>query len=75
MRELGALDGVAHVARRSYALACNWKVFADNFLDGGYHVPVAHAALAGQLDLRRYACELLGAAASVQVRACVRSSC
>src|SRR5262245_52685072 len=25
--------------RREYTLACNWKVFVDNYLDGGYHVP------------------------------------
>ena len=32
-------------ARREYRLRCNWKVFADNYLDGGYHVPFAHPAL------------------------------
>src|SRR5215471_16354114 len=25
--------------RRRYLLNCNWKVFVDNYLDGGYHVP------------------------------------
>ncbi|HSK31348.1 MAG TPA: aromatic ring-hydroxylating dioxygenase subunit alpha, partial [Candidatus Limnocylindria bacterium] len=25
--------------RRLYTLHCNWKVFVDNYLDGGYHVP------------------------------------
>src|SRR5208283_4187565 len=25
--------------RRTYHINCNWKVFVDNFLDGGYHVP------------------------------------
>jgi len=24
--------------RRVYEIACNWKVFVDNYLDGGYHV-------------------------------------
>ena len=46
------------VARRSYELRCNWKVFVDNYLDGGYHVSVLHKALAGQLDLDTYVTEL-----------------
>jgi choline monooxygenase len=47
------------VARRSYDIRCNWKVYVDNYLDGGYHVAVLHRALAGQLDLDTYATELL----------------
>jgi choline monooxygenase len=46
------------VARRSYDLQCNWKVYVDNYLDGGYHVSVLHKALAGQLDLDTYGTEL-----------------
>lgn len=46
------------VARRSYDLRCNWKVYVDNYLDGGYHVSVLHQALAGQLDLDTYRTEL-----------------
>jgi choline monooxygenase len=46
------------VARRSYDLDCDWKVFCDNYLDGGYHVPVLHPALSGQLDLSSYGTEL-----------------
>ena len=46
------------VARRSYDLRCNWKVYVDNYLDGGYHVSVLHEALAGQLDLDTYKTEL-----------------
>jgi choline monooxygenase len=42
------------VARRSYEMACNWKVFVDNYLDGGYHIPHLHGNLAGQLDLASY---------------------
>jgi len=33
------------VERRSYTLNCNWKVFVDNYLDGGYHVPHLHKGL------------------------------
>ena len=39
---------------QSYDLACNWKVFVDNYLDGGYHVNTVHPGLAGVLDYREY---------------------
>ena len=45
-------------ASRSYEIACNWKVYVDNYLDGGYHVSVLHKALAGQLDLGTYVTEI-----------------
>jgi choline monooxygenase len=59
-RRLDAMNTAAlrHVAHRSYDLACNWKVFVDNYLDGGYHVAGAHPGLAAQLDLQRYRTEL-----------------
>lgn len=126
MANLGVLDDLVHVARRSYTLACNWKVrqvnmaawispisneqqqcrhlamfvsgreprctdtrpfhvqasnrfhmcncniyvyaqvFCDNYLDGGYHVPIAHPGLASQLDLGAYANEI-HTVASLQV--------
>src|SRR5204862_7843259 len=28
--------------RRHYSFDCNWKVFVDNYLDGGYHVTYLH---------------------------------
>jgi choline monooxygenase len=37
-----------------YLLNCNWKVYVDNFLDGGYHVNTVHPALAGVLDYSQY---------------------
>lgn len=46
------------VARRTYEVACNWKVFVDNYLDGGYHVGHLHRGLAGQLDLGGYRTEI-----------------
>jgi choline monooxygenase len=42
------------VERRRYTLDCNWKVFVDNYLDGGYHVPHLHKGLASVLDYREY---------------------
>jgi choline monooxygenase len=51
---LKAFDGLRWYARKSYDLACNWKVYADNYLDGGYHVNTVHPALAGALDYKEY---------------------
>jgi len=43
-----------HAITRSYTVRCNWKVFVDNYLDGGYHVSRVHADLASSLDLDSY---------------------
>jgi choline monooxygenase len=43
--------------RKSYTLACNWKVYVDNYLDGGYHVPHLHKALNSVLDYTQYTIE------------------
>jgi choline monooxygenase len=45
------------VERRRYVLDCNWKVFVDNYLDGGYHVPHLHKGLDSVLDYRSYQIE------------------
>jgi choline monooxygenase len=52
------MDRLQFVARRKYTLACNWKVYVDNYLDGGYHVSYLHKGLAGQLDLDSYRTEI-----------------
>jgi len=44
--------------RRRYTLNCNWKVFVDNYLDGGYHVPHLHKGLDSVLDYSNYNIEL-----------------
>jgi choline monooxygenase len=48
------------VARRDYDVACNWKVYVDNYLDGGYHVNTVHPGLAGVLDYTHYRTEVHG---------------
>jgi choline monooxygenase len=53
------------VDRREYDVACNWKVYVDNFLDGGYHVNTVHPGLAGVLDYVHYRTEVF-ANSSVQ---------
>ncbi len=45
------------VERRRYHLNCNWKVFVDNYLDGGYHVPHLHKGLDGVLEYNNYSIE------------------
>lgn len=47
-------EGLTHRRRVSYEIACDWKVYVDNYLDGGYHVNTVHPALAGVLDYREY---------------------
>jgi choline monooxygenase len=46
--------------RREYDLDCNWKVFVDNYQDGGYHVNTVHPGLAGALDYAQYRTEIHG---------------
>jgi choline monooxygenase len=43
--------------RNIYDIACNWKVFVDNYLDGGYHVPHLHKGLSSVLDYKQYTIE------------------
>jgi choline monooxygenase len=43
--------------RRIYTLNCNWKVYADNYLDGGYHVPHAHKGLSSVIEYTKYTIE------------------
>jgi choline monooxygenase len=53
--------------RRMYTLNCNWKVFVDNYLDGGYHVPHLHKGLNSVLDYKQYTIE-------TEDRCCLQSS-
>jgi len=51
------LNGLHWMERRHYSFDCNWKVFVDNYLDGGYHVPHLHKGLDSVLDYRKYEIE------------------
>ena len=53
--------------RRTYDLECNWKVYVDNYLDGGYHVPHLHKGLNSVLEYANYTIEN-------EDRFCVQSS-
>ena len=50
--------GLRYHSSSSYTLNCNWKVYIDNYLDGGYHVNTVHPALAGVIDYKHYRTEL-----------------
>ena len=65
---MGTSD-LTFAARRTYDMKCNWKVYVDNYLDGGYHVAVLHQALAGQLDLDTYLTEIMDRVSIQSVRA------
>jgi choline monooxygenase len=51
------IGGMHFVHRDVYDVACNWKVYVDNFLEG-YHVPYVHPGLAGVVDYAEYTTEL-----------------
>ncbi len=42
--------------RFRYEVACNWKIYCDNYLEG-YHVPHIHPGLNSLLDYRQYVTE------------------
>jgi choline monooxygenase len=65
-RTAAKIDGLCFAGRRDYEVACNWKVYVDNYLDGGYHVNTVHPGLAGVIDYARYHTEVFGQT-SVQV--------
>lgn len=52
------LDSLEFVERKTYDLACNWKVYVDNYLDGGYHINTVHPELAGMMDYSKYRTEV-----------------
>lgn len=51
-----SLAGFEFHHRSSYDVACNWKVYVDNYLEG-YHVPHIHPGLNSLLDYRSYITE------------------
>ncbi|TKR33761.1 aromatic ring-hydroxylating dioxygenase subunit alpha [Luteimonas gilva] len=50
------LENYGHHQRVGYDVACNWKVYIDNYLEG-YHVPHVHPKLNRMLDYRSYVTE------------------
>ena len=49
-------EQMQYVVSKSWDLACNWKVYVDNYLEG-YHLPVVHPGLHKELDYDAYRVE------------------
>ncbi len=56
--EAGGWGKLRFVAERNWDIACNWKVYVDNYLDGGYHIQHMHPSLDAQLDMGSYRTEV-----------------
>ena len=42
--------------RKDWEIACNWKIYVDNYLEG-YHIPIVHPQLFRELDYAAYRTE------------------
>ena len=49
-------EQMRYVMRKEWEIACNWKVYVDNYLEG-YHLPVVHPGLHKELDYDNYSVE------------------
>jgi choline monooxygenase len=49
-------EEMTYVTRKEWDIACNWKVYVDNYLEG-YHLPVVHPGLHKELDYDNYKVE------------------
>jgi len=50
------LEHMSLFKKVDYEVACNWKVYVDNYLEG-YHIPIVHPELFKELDYRAYRVE------------------
>jgi choline monooxygenase len=51
------VEAMTLVRAVEHQLACNWKTYADNYLEG-YHIPLLHPELNRQFDAKRYRVDL-----------------
>lgn len=49
-------EEMRYVMRKEWDIACNWKIYVDNYLEG-YHLPVVHPGLHKELDYDNYTVE------------------
>jgi choline monooxygenase len=54
------LNALVHAERRTHDIACNWKVYVENYLEG-YHIPIVHPQLAAEVDATKYEVTVDGA--------------
>jgi choline monooxygenase len=52
-------SGLGVALTRAHPLACNWKTYVENYLEG-YHVPQLHPSLDAEIDSARYRVEMDG---------------
>ena len=57
-RDAMSMDSLQFHSRIEWELRCNWKVFIDNYQDGGYHINTLHPGLARVVDMNTYDTEL-----------------
>ncbi|NOT42246.1 MAG: Rieske 2Fe-2S domain-containing protein [Alphaproteobacteria bacterium] len=57
-RDVGAL---VHTDRRTHDIACNWKLYVENYLEG-YHIPLVHPQLNAEVDAAKYTVMVEGSA-------------
>jgi choline monooxygenase len=52
---LGArgFETLVHADRRVHDIACNWKVYVENYLEG-YHIPIVHPQLDREVEALKY---------------------
>ena len=53
---MGGLGALGFHQRVVYPVACDWKVYVDNYLEG-YHLPLVHPELCKTLDVSAYVTE------------------
>jgi choline monooxygenase len=51
------LEALKLYERREYHMACDWKTYIDNYLEG-YHLPSVHPSLNRELDYGQYVTEI-----------------
>ena len=47
------MEDLVLVHEATHELRCNWKAYADNYLEG-YHIPLVHPGLNKEIDAKRY---------------------
>lgn len=54
-KRMGKRDLVklVHTDRRAHDIACNWKIYVENYLEG-YHIPLVHPQLSAEVDATKY---------------------
>ena len=54
-RRMGSRNQAAlvHAARKTHDIGCNWKLYAENYLEG-YHIPIVHRGLDAEIDSAKY---------------------